>query len=70
MTHDNILDEYEETMKVLTDFFGDEEKARLWMLSSNRMLGNVRPVDMVIHGRTHKLHKFIHNAIEENRGAA
>ena len=70
MRQDDILREYDEIMEVLIDFFGCEEKARLWMLSSNHMLGNARPVDFVINGRTSKLEKFIHHAIDENRGAA
>lgn len=67
---DNILNDYEDMMEILTEFFGDQEKARLWMLSSNHMLGKARPVDFILNGRTQKLAKFIHNAIEQNRGAA
>ena len=71
MRKDNILNEYEDMLAIITEFFGgDEEKARLWMLTSNHMLGNVRPVDFIINGRTRKLEKFVFNAIEENRGAA
>ena len=64
---ENLLREYDDIIKILTDFFGDENKAVLWMSTRNPLLGGATPVELMLMGRTHKLTKFIHNAIDENR---
>jgi len=43
-------------------FDGDVEKAALWFRTSNPMLGNVTPRDMLRLGRFHRLAKFVSEA--------
>lgn len=66
MTREDILREYEEILTILTEFFGDQDRAVLWMSSPNHLLGDVRPAEYVINGRAPKLKKFIQYQISEN----
>lgn len=50
-------------------FEGDAEKTALWFRTTNPMLGNVSPRDMIRLGRYKRLLKFIVNARAENESA-
>lgn len=67
MRRDDIIKEYEEILEVVTDFFGDKNKAEKWMSFRNHLLGGVSPAQLIVSGRADKLRKFVFNAIEENR---
>jgi len=59
-TIDAILDH-------LKSFFEKEpHKIKLWMTTENPMLGGVKPIDLVIAGRSEKLLKFIENVVDGN----
>ena len=48
--------------QMVLDFFdADEEKAELWFRSPNRLLGNIKPVDMILMGRSAKLLNWIYD---------
>lgn len=61
------MSRYVETLARVTDFFGDEAKARLWMRTPNPMLGDVSPNDMIAAGRYAKLRRFIIDALANNQ---
>jgi uncharacterized protein (DUF2384 family) len=48
-------------------FFKDEEKARVWFATSNPLLGEISPNEMMMLGRHQKLIDFINNSLEGNR---
>lgn len=52
---------------VLFGFFkGDKEKAELWWITANPLLGGVKPIEMVMMGRPEKVLAFIKNQLAEN----
>lgn len=54
-------------INIVTDYFdGDLVKAKLWFDTSNPLLGDMSPRDMIRYGRYTKLHKFITNALAGN----
>lgn len=52
---------------VAEHFNGDVRKTALWLTTSNPLLGNMAPRDMIRFGRYKKLFKFIFNALSENK---
>lgn len=52
---------------VAEHFNGDVRKTALWLITSNPLLGNIAPRDMIRFGRYKKLFKFIFNALSENK---
>ena len=52
---------------VAEHFNGDVSKTALWLTTSNPLLGNMAPRDMIRFGRYKKLFKFIFNALSENK---
>lgn len=59
------LDEIANICLIVAEFFeGDTMKTSLWFKTSNPLLGNVAPRDMVRLGRYKKLLKFIQDAAE------
>lgn len=48
-------------------FDGDEEKTILWLVSSNPLLGDIPPRNMILMGRYEKLLKFVENSLAENK---
>ena len=48
-----------ECIDLVSEFFKDNSKTELWFNTPNPMLGDVRPYDMIILGRTARLLKFI-----------
>lgn len=55
-----------ECFKEVFIFFNDVPKTLLWFETENPMLGNIRPMDMILKRRTDKLYTFIKNAKEGN----
>lgn len=54
-------------LKVVSEFFGSEKRARQWFKTPNPMLGDVTPNQMIRIGRKSKLEHFIKTQIAENR---
>lgn len=52
---------------VAEHFKGDSRKTTLWFTTTNPLLGNVTPRDMIRFGRYKKLFRFIFNALVENK---
>ena len=50
----------------VAEYFQDGEKTVLWFKTTNPLLGNITPRDMIRFGRFRKLHKFIMSALSEN----
>lgn len=48
-------------------FEGDLQKTRLWFDTSNPLLGNMSPRDMIRYGRYLKLYKFVLSALSDKR---
>lgn len=51
---------------LVNTFFKDEKKTTLWMNTSNPLLGDQEPTEMIFKGRTEKLRKFIISHLEGN----
>ena len=61
------LREWANLFNLVAQFFkGDAEKTALWFKTTNPMLGNITPRDMIRYGRYQKLLKFILDALSEN----
>lgn len=67
---ENRLREWAIAINLVAGFFKDKDKTMLWFQTSNPLLGNVSPADMIRMGRFQKLLKFIQIAREENRKQA
>lgn len=52
---------------LVRDFFENDQKAALWFITVNPLLGSQAPLTMVMLGRGDKLEKFIRTQLEENR---
>lgn len=52
--------------KVKSHMGWDSKKTLLWFTTENPLLGNVKPADMIVIGRSGKLEKFIDGLIEES----
>jgi hypothetical protein len=62
------LREWANLFNLVAQFFkGDAGKTALWFKTTNPMLGNITPRDMIRYGRYQKLLKFILNALSENQ---
>lgn len=66
----NRLQEWAVAINLVADYFNDVDKTMLWFQTSNPLLGNVSPADMVKMGRFPKLLRFIQLALDENRKTA
>lgn len=61
------LREWANLFNLVAQFFeGDAVKTALWFKTTNPMLGNISPRDMIRFGRYQKLLKFILDALSEN----
>lgn len=65
--HDRIREWATLLNLVAGHFQGDVHKTALWFTTSNPLLGDVTPRDMIRLGRYKKLFKFVVNALAENR---
>lgn len=62
----NQDEEFFVCFELVSKFFKDDEKKIVkWFFVENPLLGNVRPIEMVMIGRTKKLLAFINNAKDE-----
>ncbi|MFI0436078.1 MAG: hypothetical protein ACH350_10230 [Parachlamydiaceae bacterium] len=62
------LREWATLFNLVAQFFeGDAMKTALWFKTTNPMLGNISPRDMIRFGKYQKLLKFILNALSENQ---
>lgn len=60
--------EWANLFNLVAQFFdGDGVKTALWFKTTNPMLGNISPKDMLRFGRYQKLLKFVLNALSENQ---
>jgi len=57
----------EKCFKLVLNYFDDNyEKTLMWCYVDNPALGGVKPIQMILNGRTDKLLKFIENALDGN----
>ena len=67
MLRDRLI-EWANLFNLVAQFFeGDPIKTELWFKTSNPMLGDITPRDMIRYGRSQKLLRFIINALAENQ---
>ncbi len=52
---------------VACHFKGDPSKTAAWFMTPNPLLGNVPPRDMIRFGESRKLHKYVFNALAQNK---
>lgn len=65
------LEQIANICNLVAEFFdGDSVKTALWFRTSNPMLGDLSPRDMIRYGRYKRLQKFILEAREENTASA
>jgi hypothetical protein len=62
--------EWAVALSLVAQYFKNEQKTILWFKTSNPLLGNITPRDMIRVGRFKKLSRFIQNALSENEPAA
>lgn len=60
------LQEWAVAMSLVAQYFKDVQKTILWFKTSNPLLGNVSPREMIRIGRFKKLHRYILSALSEN----
>jgi len=60
------LQEWAIALNLVAQFFRDEQKTVLWFRTSNPLLGDIAPRDMIKIGRFKKLRQFILQALSEN----
>ena len=60
------LMEWATAINLVGNYFKDLNKTVLWLHTSNPLLGNMSPRDMIRIGRFKKLLKFIQTALDEN----
>ena len=53
--------------KVNEEYFHDREKTTVWMNTSNPMLGNFSPHELIFRGKYERVLQFIETALEENK---
>lgn len=61
------ITEWAVVLAKVADYFQDSQKTILWFRTPNPLLGNVAPREMLRVGRFKKLHRFIMNALSENK---
>ena len=55
-----------EIVTKLQEYFQDNDKVHAWLYTKNPMLGNTRPITLVMLEKQDKLLKFIDNSLEGN----
>ena len=53
---------FAQAMEAVREFFKDDEKFIMWWATANPNLGYLRPLDLIIRGRTKRLIQFIQNS--------
>lgn len=59
-------EEWAVAINLVGNYFKDEQKTILWFHTSNPLLGEMSPRDMIRLGRFKKLLSFIQNAVANN----
>ena len=66
--HCCLMNDCSEIFQGVVDYFeGDKKAVGHWFCSRNQLLGDERPVVMVLMGRKKKLTKFVNNALKGTR---
>lgn len=60
------IQEWAVALNLVAQFFKDEQRTILWFKTSNPLLGDITPRDMIRIGRFKKLRQFILSALNEN----
>ena len=60
------MTDYASIKSLLMTHFNDDDKAIKWLMTTNPLLGDQIPIQMIAAGRQDKLEKFIINALEGN----
>jgi hypothetical protein len=61
------LNEWAVILNLVGEYFQDQQRVILWLQTSNPLLGDVSPRDMIRVGRYKKLLKFVQTALSDNR---
>jgi hypothetical protein len=62
------LEKWAILLNLVAEYFeGDMEKTALWFKTSNPVLGDISPWDMIRFGRCQKLLHFVLDAVSENQ---
>ena len=61
-----VIQDLSNVSQLVNTFFKDEKKTTLWMNTSNPLLGDQEPIEMIFAGRTEKLIDFIINQLGGN----
>ncbi len=59
-----VIQDVSNITALVNTYFKDEAKTTQWLNTSNPLIGNVEPIQMIFQGRTEKLKKFIINQLE------
>lgn len=62
--------EWAVALSLVAQYFKDEHKTVLWFKTTNPLLGDIAPRDMIRIGRFKKLYRFIVGALGENEPPA
>lgn len=62
--------EWAVALALVAQYFKDGQKTVLWFKTLNPLLGDIAPRDMIRVGRFTKLHRFIANALADNKRSA
>lgn len=62
--------EWAVALSLVAQYFQEEHKTVLWFKTTNPLLGNISPRDMIRIGRFKKLYRYILNALGENEPPA
>lgn len=58
---------YQQVLKEIIEFFNyDKDKALVWYMTKNPLLGDISPFEMVKIGKGQKLMKFIRSQLDGN----
>ena len=61
-----VIQDLADASSLVNSHFKDEKKTTIWMNSSNPLLGNKTPSEMIFENRTEKLMDFIKSSLIEN----
>lgn len=61
-----VIQDLQRVSKLVNTYFKDEQKTTQWLNTTNPLLGNQEPTQMIFAGRTEKLINFIENQLEGN----
>lgn len=62
----DMADHILQSIFLVRDFFKNDEETATWFKTSNRLLGEMKPIDMLVY-RPEKLYKFIKTSLDENK---